>query len=45
MKWNGTLITPYSLKTPNFHSLQNWEEYERIDLGLMIFSPNVPKYP
>ena len=45
-EWNGTLIPPYSLQTPNFHSLQNWEEYKEMDLGLIIFfSPNVSKYP
>ena len=39
-EWNeyeGTLIPLYSLKTSNFHSPQNWEEWEGMKLDLMIF--------
>ena len=41
----GTLISLCSLKTSNFHSPQNQEELERIELDLMIFLLKLPKYP
>ena len=47
-EWNGqdgTLIPLYSLKTSNFHSSQNWEEWEEMELDLMIFLLKLPKYP
>ena len=47
-EWNwykGTLIPLYSLKTSNFHSSRNWEEYEGIKLDLMSFLLKLPKYP
>ena len=43
--WEGTLIPLYSLKTSNFHSLQNWEEWEGMKLDLMIFLLKLSKYP
>ena len=36
-EWNwqeGTLIPLYSLKTLNFHSSRNWEEWEGMELDL-----------
>ena len=39
------LIPLYSLKTSNFHSLRNWEEWEEMKLDLMIFLLKLPKYP
>ena len=44
-KQERTLIPLYSLKISNFHSLQNWEELEGIELDLMNFLPELPKYP
>ena len=47
-EWNeleGTLIPLYSLKTSNFHSPRNWEEWEGIELNLMNFLLKLPKYP
>ena len=39
-EWNGyegTLISLYYLKTSNFHSPQNWEEWEGMKLYLINF--------
>ena len=47
-KWNGQegmFIPPFSLKTSNFCSSQNWEEQEGMDLGLMKFLLKSLKYP
>ena len=47
-KWNEyeeTLIPLYSPITSNFHSPQNWEEWEGMKLDLMIFLLKLPKYP
>ena len=47
-KWNDQermLIPPFSLKTSNFCSPKNWEEWERMDLGLMKFLLKSLKYP
>ena len=41
----GTLIPLYSLKTSNFHSPRNQEEWEEMKLDLMIFLVKLPKYP
>ena len=49
-EWNEyerTLIPLYSLKTLNFHSPRNWEEWEGMKFDLMIFftkSPQIPLY-
>ena len=39
------LIPPFSLKTSNFFSPQNWEKWEGMDLGLMKFLLKSLKYP
>ena len=39
------LIPPFSLKTSNFCSPQNWEEWEGMNLGLMKFLLKSLKYP
>ena len=47
-KWNDQermLIPPFSLKTSNFCSPKNWEEWEGMDLGLMKFLLKSLKYP
>ena len=47
-EWNGQermLIPPFSLKTSNFCSPKNWEEWEGMDLGLMKFLLKSLKYP
>ena len=36
---------PFSLKTSNFCSPQNWEEWEGMNLGLMKFLLKPLKYP
>ena len=35
-------VLPIPSKPPKFHSLQNWEEYEGMDLGLMNFHQKSP---
>ena len=45
-EWNGQegpLIPLYSLKTSNFHSTQNWEELEEMELHLMNLLLKLPK--
>ena len=45
-KWNGydgTLISFYSFKTSNFHSLGNWEELKGMKFDLMNFFTKNPK--
>ena len=47
-EWNGQeeiLISFYSLKNLNFHSLQNGEKLEGMKLDLMIFLLKLSKYP
>ena len=47
-EWNGQegmLIPPFSLKTSNFCSPKNWEEWEGMNLGLMKFLLKSLKYP
>ena len=44
-EWNGlegTLIPLYFLKTSNFHSPRNCEEWEGMKLNLMIFFTQTP---
>ena len=46
-EWNGyegTLIPLYSLKTSNFHSPRNWEEWKGMRLNLMNFLLKLWKY-
>ena len=43
MEWNTH--SSLFLSNPKFLFPQNWEELERMDLDLMIFSPNTPKCP
>ena len=43
---NTQLLIPlYSFKIPNFHSLQNSEKLEEMELDLMNLLLKLPKYP